>query len=167
MREEVLVNYAKLVSVVAMSCVWFSCASGAPTRRSEWRSLGTGPTVLEFPPGEPAARLHAGDGDPCRADAVSRATGLAQLAIDPTVEPYRPTLPPVLSRVGIVVPFLVRICVSENGSVQDVFIQKGEMLVDADVVKVLKTWRFKPHEVDGKRVPFRFPLNFYLLVRQP
>ena len=123
--------------------------------------------MLEFPPGEPAARLHAADGDPCRAEAVSRAIGLAQLAVDPTAERYRPKLPGVLSRVGIVVPYLVRMCVSENGEVQDVFVQKGDMLADPDVVKVLKTWRFKPREVDGRRVPFRFPLTFYLRVQEP
>ena len=89
------------------------------------------------------------------------------LAIDPKVEPYRPTLPPVLSRVRMKIPFLVRVCVSESGTVQDVFVQKGEMLVNHDVVNKLKTWRFKPREVDGKRVAFRFPLTFYLLVRDP
>ncbi len=83
------------------------------------------------------------------------------------MEPYRPKLPGVLSRAGIVIPYLVRMCVSENGDVQDVFVQKGEMLADADVVKVLKAWRFKPREVDGRRVPFRFPLTFNLRVREP
>jgi hypothetical protein len=97
--------------------------------------------------------------DPPGSVRVSRDVGLSHLAIDPRFAPHRPRLPPVLSRKGNVISTLTKICVTDTGKVREVLIvEGGDILLDADLRTTVATWHFNQHVVDGKVVPFCFPL---------
>jgi hypothetical protein len=81
-------------------------------------------------------------------------TSGGQLAIDPSRPPYRPTLPPALTRAGYVVAGIFEVCAGADGSVQTVSVVKSaDVRVDADWMRTLKTWRYQPFEVSGTKLP--------------
>jgi periplasmic protein TonB len=78
-----------------------------------------------------------------------------QLAIDPHADPHRVRLPPALTRSGLQLWALVRVCVSRDGTVDDVrFLKSADPIVDPLVVQALRTWRYRPYQVNGRPVPF-------------
>jgi hypothetical protein len=93
-----------------------ACATGSPS--------SPGPDI--FADAEAAAGAAM---DPPGAVALSPKAARARLAIDPMVDPYRPRLPPALSRGWVVVRLVMRVCVSESGQVSDVVVLHGDPLV--------------------------------------
>jgi hypothetical protein len=79
----------------------------------------------------------------------------ARLAVDVSQPPYKPRMPARLNVPGNVVWGKFRICADETGEVSDVSILTSALPeVDADWVKKIRSWRYRPHLVDGRPVPF-------------
>jgi protein TonB len=77
------------------------------------------------------------------------------LLIDPQSDQYRVKLPPALSKAGMVLWAMVKVCTNKEGRVDDVKIIKGaDPSVDPNIITTLKTWRYKPAVVEGRPVPF-------------
>jgi protein TonB len=78
-----------------------------------------------------------------------------QLAIDPSVAPYKPTLPPALAKAGMTLWAMVKLCVKQDGNVDEVKILKGaDPSLDPLIIVAMKNWRYRPYSVDGRPVPF-------------
>jgi len=89
-----------------------------------------------------------------------------QLAIDPNADPYKVTLPPPLARTGMKFSAVVRICVSAQGAVSEVKLLRGaDPAIDSQIPTVLGRWRYRPYMIDGKPVPFCFPLRYDVSAR--
>jgi TonB family protein len=113
------------------------------------------------PPAPPEQSAPATPGTPPRS--LPPEAGRAQLAIDPTVAPYLPRVPPELAGTGAQSTVLLRICVSAAGSVDRVFTMKGgNPRIDAAIVQTVRTWKYKPYQVDGRPVPFCTTLRYSL-----
>jgi hypothetical protein len=80
----------------------------------------------------------------------------ALLTVDVHQPPFALRLPPALSRPGMVVSGIFRICVFGDGVVSSVDVRKSadRALVDRDWIQTLLTWRYRPLLRDGKAVPF-------------
>ena len=77
-----------------------------------------------------------------------------ELAIDPTRAPFRPILPPVLVRQGVVIAGVYQICTGTDGRVRTVSIVKGaDPRVDGDWMRTLRNWRYRPFLVGGRPLP--------------
>jgi hypothetical protein len=78
-----------------------------------------------------------------------------RLAIDPQAEPYRVKLPPALSRAGMRLWVLAKLCVRTDGQVERVSLLRGaDPTLDPLVIATLQTWRYQPYSVNGRPVPF-------------
>jgi hypothetical protein len=78
-----------------------------------------------------------------------------RLAIDPQAERYRVKLPPALSRAGMRLWVLARLCVRTDGQVERVSLLRGaDPTLDPLVIATLQTWRYQPYSVNGRPVPF-------------
>jgi hypothetical protein len=56
---------------------------------------------------------------------------------------------------------LVKTCVSARGRVQSVEVVRGlDRMVNAQVVDTVRTWRLLPYRLDGRPVPFCYPIRF-------
>jgi len=67
-------------------------------------------------------------------------------------------MPIPLRKPGAVYRLLVKVCVSTAGSVEKLTIMKGsDPLADAEALRVLKTYRFRPFLVNGTAAPFCYP----------
>ena len=67
-------------------------------------------------------------------------------------------MPVPLRKPGAVYRVLLKVCVSVNGNVDKVTIMKGsDPLADAEALRVIKTWRFRPFLVNGMAAPFCYP----------
>jgi outer membrane biosynthesis protein TonB len=56
---------------------------------------------------------------------------------------------------------VVRTCVNARGSVQSVDVVRGlNRRVDAEVTSTVRTWRLLPYRLDGRPVPFCYPIRF-------
>jgi len=89
-----------------------------------------------------------------------------QLAIDPNLDQYKVSLPPPLARTGMKFSAVVRICVSAQGTVTEVKLLKGaDPAIDSQIPTVLGRWRYRPYMIDGKPVPFCFPLRYDVSAR--
>jgi protein TonB len=72
---------------------------------------------------------------------------------------YRPVLPAILNRPGMVVRGLFRICVSVQGQVTDVkIVRSADPMVDNDWTTVIRRWQYRPFTLDGRPTPFCHPL---------
>jgi protein TonB len=83
-----------------------------------------------------------------------------QLLTDPRTDPrYRVALPPALGNAGMRLWAMLKVCVSEEGDVSDVKIIKSmDATADSLLQAKIKTWRYKPINIDGHAV--RFCYNF-------
>ena len=83
-----------------------------------------------------------------------------QLLTDPRTDPrYRVALPPSLGSAGMRLWAMLKVCVSEAGDVSDVKIIKSmDAAADSLLQAKIKTWRYKPINIDGHAV--RFCYNF-------
>jgi periplasmic protein TonB len=83
-----------------------------------------------------------------------------QLLTDPRKDPrYRVALPPALGTAGMRLWAMLKVCVSEEGSVQDVKIIKSmDAAADSLLQAKIMTWKYKPVSIDGHAV--RFCYNF-------
>jgi protein TonB len=73
---------------------------------------------------------------------------------------YRPHLPAALNRAGMVVWGLFKLCVTAQGSVQNVQVLKSaDPLVDKDWVALLKTLQHRPYSIGGRPVPYCYPMR--------
>lgn len=89
-----------------------------------------------------------------------------QLAIDPNADFYKVSLPPPLARTGMKFSAVVRICVSAQGTVSEVKLLRGaDPAIDSQIPTVLGRWRYRPYMIDGKPVPFCFPLRYDVSAR--
>jgi periplasmic protein TonB len=104
-----------------------------------------------------------GDERPCEGAAcvgppttfVAPNVASGRLAIDPQAEPYRVKLPPALSRAGMRLWVLARLCVRTDGQVERVSLLRGaDPTLDPLVIATLQTWRYRPYSVNGRPVPF-------------
>jgi protein TonB len=86
--------------------------------------------------------------------------GAGQLAVDVLRDPYKPRLPPALNRAGNSIWGMFKVCVTASGTVQEVKIIKGaDPLADNDWMAKIRTWRYKPYSINGRPVPFCYPLR--------
>jgi hypothetical protein len=118
---------------------------------------------------EPAAFQLQSRGEIVGAKFLPPSVGKGQLLSDPVHdERYRPRLPPALNRPGMVVWGLFKMCVDSKGEVIDVFIIKSaDLLVDADWVTLLRTWRHRPYLINGVAVPYCYPLRLEVRASGP
>jgi protein TonB len=94
-------------------------------------------------------------GPPAPPTFVAPNVATGQLAIDPHADPYRVKLPPALSRAGMRIWLLAKICVRADGQVDRVSLLRGaDPTLDPLVVATLQTWRYRPYAVNGRPVPF-------------
>jgi protein TonB len=78
-----------------------------------------------------------------------------QLAINPQDDQYRAKLPPALAKAGMTLWAMLKVCVKQNGSVDEVKILKGaDPTLDPNIISAVRSWRYKPYTVDGRPVPF-------------
>jgi TonB family protein len=91
---------------------------------------------------------------------LSPAQGSGYLAIDPSIDPYKPHLPLKLPP-GRHEWALLKVCVSAQGTVTDVKILKPANMPGADAAmqKAVLFWRYRPYLRDGKAVPFCLPVR--------
>jgi protein TonB len=121
----------------------------------------------DLPPGDEreGPRGDDGLGPPCEAadctgpsvpaTFVAPNVASGRLAIDPQAERYRVKLPPALSRAGMRLWVLAKLCVRPDGQVDRVSLLRGaDPTLDPLVVATLQTWRYRPYSVNGRPVPF-------------
>jgi protein TonB len=74
---------------------------------------------------------------------------------------------PMAKRAGVQGIIIVRLCLWNNGTVNRKLtkILKGIPLLDDEVLKKVRTWRYRPYKVDGKAVPVCFPVKFVFRLR--
>jgi hypothetical protein len=90
----------------------------------------------------------------------------ALLLINPNVDPYVVRLPPALARANATFSADVYICVSAEGHVTSVRLMRGaDPAIDAQIPTVLGRWRYRPYVIDGKPVPFCWPLRYQIATR--
>jgi outer membrane biosynthesis protein TonB len=55
---------------------------------------------------------------------------------------------------------MFKVCVTASGTVQDVkVIKSADTLADNDWMAKIRTWRYKPYTINGRSVPFCYPLR--------
>jgi protein TonB len=86
--------------------------------------------------------------------------GSGQLAVNVQQDPYKPRMPPALNRAGNTIWGMFKVCVTAQGTVQDVKVIKGaDPLADNEWMAKIRTWRYKPYSINGRPVPFCYPLR--------
>ena len=112
------------------------------------------------PPGQECGQDHgdvAGDPPPALPPRIAEK---ACLSCPP------PQLPPAYKRAGVSLQALLKICVDAQGGVRSVQVLRGiSAAVDADIVATIKRWRYTPHAINGRPVPFCYAANFVFQVQ--
>jgi len=73
----------------------------------------------------------------------------------------RPEFPPSLRRGDMVYVVEAKVCVSPDGAVDTVTLTKtSDGLLNANVLKTVKGWKFRPLKFNGTFVPFCYPAKF-------
>jgi Gram-negative bacterial TonB protein C-terminal len=107
-----------------------------------------------------AARRDGGAADGGRALLIPPNVGKGQLLTDVTKDPDRPRLPKDLTLAGTAVWGLFKVCVKTDGVVADVrVIKSADWRVDPSWMATIKRWRYRPFTIDGKPVPFCYPMR--------
>jgi periplasmic protein TonB len=89
--------------------------------------------------------------------------GTGQLAIDPQSAEYKVRMPAALNRPGNTIWGLFKICVTEGGVVKNVTVIKGaDPLADAEWMAKIRTWKYRPYSINGRPVPYCYPLRLTL-----
>jgi protein TonB len=92
---------------------------------------------------------------------VAANIGRRQLLIDPNAEAFRPKLPRALQESGQTFTARMQICVSAAGAVTSVRILKGAgAAIDGQLPTVVRRWRYRPMQMDGKPIPFCYPATY-------
>ena len=92
---------------------------------------------------------------------LSQGTGHKLLAINPNVRPYKVNVPDELLDRGDVFQSQVFICVSAEGKVVSAKVTKTSTpTIDLQIPAVLGRWKYKPYLVDGRPIPFCYPLRY-------
>jgi periplasmic protein TonB len=74
---------------------------------------------------------------------------------------YRVVMPPALSRAGMQLWAMLKVCVSKQGDVSDVKIIKGmDPTVDPLLQEKIKTWRYTPMTIDGRPAAFCYNVRY-------
>jgi len=152
------------------------------------RARGVRPSPAATPPvwyedsdfGAPAAGHHDGDDDwtddsdaPATPGGGGSASGTAAVPAQILEKPITPLeaaylctyqslrgLPPSLYRRGHSYKMVVQMCISSEGRVDSVTLQKGAAPeLDSRVVTDMHAWRYKPRIVKGKRSAFCYKVN--------
>lgn len=90
----------------------------------------------------------------------------AQLLIDPNAEAYKVRLPPALARGADAFYAIVRVCVSDQGAVTDVRVLRGaDPAIDPQIPTVLRRWRYRPYQENGRPRPFCYLLRYEITAR--
>lgn len=122
-----------------------------------------GPTVMSTP--QPSAPGKAEASGPVRPRLLAPGVAEGQLLINPQDERYRPVIPPALRRSGVRATPLLKVCVSEAGTVQSVTVlQASDAVLDPLIVAKVKTYLFRPSLHEGRPVPFCYAREFKLIV---
>lgn len=88
---------------------------------------------------------------------VGKGQRISDMENDPK---YKPRLPPPLQRAGMRVWGLYKICVAAGGNVSSVSPIKGaDPLVNDTWIALMKTLQHKPYSVNGRPVPYCYPLR--------
>jgi len=101
---------------------------------------------------------------------LSAEAGAKLLLSDVQRAPHKLTLPPDLARHGLVYWGLYKICVDPQGQVAEVKVLRSatgrkattpEPRADLDQhwIRIVKGWRYRPHQVDGQARPFCYVAN--------
>ena len=114
------------------------------------------PSPVEPPPIEVPSitPLPAAAAPPTRVAAVATSVPSSVAQGLRVYETY-PRLPSELLLHGRRYPVQVQICVGTDGAVRDVHLERGAApKLDALVLSAIRTWRYRPHQVDGASRPF-------------
>jgi periplasmic protein TonB len=86
--------------------------------------------------------------------------GAGQLAVNVQQDPYKPRMPAALNRAGNSIWGMFKVCVTASGTVQEVkVIKSADALADNDWMAKIRSWRYKPYTINGRSVPFCYPLR--------
>ena len=67
----------------------------------------------------------------------------------------QPAFPPSLRRAGVDYVVQAKVCISKEGSVDSVtLVSKSDALLNESVVKMVKTWRFRPQMANNLPIPW-------------
>jgi hypothetical protein len=122
-----------------------------------------GPAVVSAP--QPVAPNKAELSVPVRPRLLPPGVAEGQLLINPQDERYRPVIPPSLRRAGVRATPLLKVCVSEAGTVQSVTVlQASDAVLDPLIVAKVKTYLFRPSLHEGRPVPFCYAREFKLII---
>jgi hypothetical protein len=82
---------------------------------------------------------------------------------------YRPQIPPEQARPGATYWGLFKICVSDAGQVTGVTTLRSTCVAQIDEAwtATIKTWSYRPYEVDGSRHPFCYPARLQRSTPKP
>jgi protein TonB len=81
-------------------------------------------------------------------------------ALSNVVSKVSPTYPPVAKQLRLSGDVEVDVVISEEGSVEDAKVVKGNAVFTATTVDAVKRWKFKPIELDGKAARVLTTLTF-------
>jgi protein TonB len=148
---------AALVLLFALACA--SAPAPAPAR--------TPPPAVEEDVGEEGgveggvAGGIIGTANPGTARFVPPSVGHAQRLVDASDPRHKPKVRPEHYRGGSLYWALFKLCVSDAGEVTQVETLKstGVPEVDSDWSATIKSWPHRPYQVDGKPVPFCYPMR--------
>lgn len=94
---------------------------------------------------------------------VDSVIGKKQLLINPDADPYKVKLPRALEASGQSFTARFRVCVSAQGTVYDVRILKpAGPAIDSQIPTVVRRWRYRPLQVDGRPTPFCYPVVYQI-----
>jgi hypothetical protein len=85
-------------------------------------------------------------------------TGSQLLLTDVQKDPHRPRLPTAWAGLQNRVWGMFKICVDKEGTVLKVTtIKSADNMVDSQWRQAMRSWRYRPHQVDGNPRPFCYP----------
>ena len=88
-------------------------------------------------------------------------TGHKLLAINPRVSPYRVTVPEVCVSDGEVYRSMIRICVTETGTVSEAtLLTPSAPFIEEQLPDAVRRWRFHPYLLDGRPTSFCYDLRY-------
>jgi TonB family protein len=108
------------------------------------------PASTARPPGSPAPVARSGP------RLLTAGAARMLLLTDPTVDPHRPRLPARLNKPDARYVGLYRICVDPRGQIESVKVNRstGDAELDDAWMAVIRSWRYRPLEMSGRKVPF-------------
>ena len=150
----------RLSSGAAAAALALACAGQEDTV-----SIAAEPTQLEVSPCDPyPSEVPSETGS--ASTAVTDAGPMPErphrlLQIDPTVRPYKVSIPWQCVGNGEQYQAKVLICVSEQGTVSSVTVQRRTIpFIDEQLPVVIGRWTYDPYLVDGEPMPFCYPLLY-------